>query len=80
MTAMTATHARASLYRLIEALQTGQKPVLITGKKGNAVLMSEEDWRDIEETMYLMSIPGMRDSILEGMHDPISKGSTKIEL
>lgn len=80
MTSLTATKARATLYRLIEHLHGGREPVLITGKRGNAVLVSEEDWRSIEETLYLLSIPGMRESIRSGMREPISKGSTRIDL
>jgi antitoxin YefM len=80
MTSLSATKARASLYTLIERLQGGQDPVLITGKRGNAVLVSEDDWRSIEETLYLLSIPGMRDSIRKGMREPASKGSTTIDL
>ena len=80
MTSVTVTKARAHLYTLIENLQGGLDPVLITGKKGNAVLVSEDDWRSIEETMYLLSIPGMRESIQEGMKEPVSKGSTTIDL
>ncbi len=80
MTAVTATAARTALYRLIENLQGGQAPVLITGKKGNAVLVSEEDWRAIEETLYLMSIPGMTRSIKNGMKEPLHKSATKIDL
>ncbi len=80
MTSVSATKARASLYRLMEGLQGGQEPVLITGKRGNAVLVSEEDWRSIEETLYLLSIPGMRKSIQDGMREPVSKGKTTIDL
>ena len=80
MTALPITKARAMLYRLIESLQKGQEPVLITGKKGNAVLVSEEDWQNISETLYLLSIPGMRDSLLKGMKEPVSRCSKKIDL
>jgi prevent-host-death family protein len=80
MTSISATKARATLYALIGRLQGGQDPVLITGKKGNAVLVSEEDWRSIEETLYLLSIPGMRQSILAGMREPVAKCSTEIDL
>lgn len=80
MTSLSATKARATLYTLIERLQGGQDPVLITGKRGNAVLVSEEDWRSIEETLHLLSIPGMRESIRKGMREPVSKGSTTIDL
>lgn len=79
MTTVTTTKARADLYKLIEVLQTGQPPVLITGKKGNAVLVSEDEWRSIEETLYLQSIPGMEDSIVAGMKEPLSQ-SVKIDL
>ena len=77
---MTATMARSTLYTLIAKLQGGEDPVLITGKSGNAVLVSEDDWRSIEETLYLMSIPGMRASIKTGMREPVSKCRTKIDL
>lgn len=80
MTAISATTARTTLYRLIANLQDGQEPILITGKKGNAVLLSEEDWRAIEETLYLTSIPGMSASIKRGMKEPISKCVTDIDL
>ena len=80
MTSLSATQARATLYRLIERLQGGQEPVLITGKRGNAVLVSEEDWRSIEETLYLLSIPGMRTSIRSGLREPVSKCRTRIDL
>ncbi len=80
MTSVSITKARSSLYALIERLQGGQDPVLITGKHGNAVLVSEDDWRSIEETLYLLSIPGMGKSIRSGMREPLSKSSTKIDL
>ncbi len=80
MTAISATTARTTLYRLIANLQDGQEPILITGKKGNAVLLSEEDWRAIEETLYLTSIPGMTASIKRGMKEPITSGSKTIDL
>lgn len=80
MTSVSATKARATLYTLIERLQGGQDPVLITGKRGNAVLVSEDDWRSIEETLYLLSVPGMRQSIRSGMREPVSKCATTIDL
>ncbi len=67
MPTMTATEARAALYTLIDEVATTHEPVLITGKRNNSVLISEEDWRAINETMYLLSIPGMRESIRAGM-------------
>jgi len=80
MTSISATNARAKLYRLIEALQKNNAPILITGKRGNAVLVSEEDWRSIEETLYLLSIPGMRNSLRKGMREPVSRAAKRIDL
>jgi antitoxin YefM len=67
MATLTASEARSKLYRLIDETATSHQPVLITGKRANAVLVSEEDWRVIQETVYLLSIPGMRESIKEGL-------------
>ncbi len=76
MSTLTASEARARLYRLIDEAAEAHEPVVITGKRANAVLISEEDWRAIEETLYLTSIPGMRESIIEGLKTPI-KGCSK---
>lgn len=70
MTTMSATEARKQLYQLLDDVSRSHEPVQITGKRGNAVLISEEDWRAVQETLYLVSIPGMRESILEGMATP----------
>jgi antitoxin YefM len=67
MTTISATEARKQLYRLLDEVALSHEPVQITGKRGNAVLVSEDDWRAVQETLYLVSIPGMRESILEGM-------------
>ena len=67
MTTLTASEARANLYRLIDEAAETHAPILITSKRSNAVLVAEEDWNAIQETLYLVSIPGMRDSIREGM-------------
>lgn len=67
MSTFSATDARAKLYALIDETAKTHRPITITGKRGNAVLLSEEDWNAINETLYLVSIPGMRDSIREGM-------------
>jgi prevent-host-death family protein len=67
MTSVSATEARKRLYALIDEVGQSHEPVQINGKRGNAVLLSEEDWRAIQETLRLVSIPGMRESILEGM-------------
>ena len=66
-TTITATAARTSLYRLIEQAHVTHVPVTVTGKRNNAVIVSEEDWNAIQETLYLAGIPGMRESIIKGM-------------
>ena len=73
MTVLKASAARAALYRLIDEAALSHEPILISGKRRNAVLLSEEDWRSIQETLYLLSIPGMRDSIIGGLKTPVSK-------
>ena len=73
MTTLKATEARAMLYRLIDEVASSHKPITITGKRSNAVLLSEEDWNSIQETLYLLSIPGMRESIHKGLKTPLSK-------
>jgi prevent-host-death family protein len=67
MAAITASEARANLYRLIDEAASSHQPLLITGKRNNAVLVSAEDWEAIQETLFLLSVPGMRESIREGM-------------
>jgi len=71
MKTINVTNARANLYKLLEDTAESHEPVHITGKKTNGVLVSEEDWRSIQETLYLTSIPGMRESIIEGMNTSI---------
>ena len=70
---LTVTEARSKLYKLLDDVAESHEPILITGKRTNAVLISEADWRAIEETMYLLSIPGMRESIIEGMNTPVEE-------
>jgi prevent-host-death family protein len=79
MAAITASEARANLYRLIDEAAASHQPVLITGKRNNAVLVSEEDWIALQETLYLLSIPGMRESIKEGMNTPIEECDTELD-
>lgn len=67
MTTLNATDARAKLYHLIDETTETHQPIVITGKRGNAVLISEADWNSINETLHLLSVPGMRESIREGM-------------
>lgn len=73
------TNARSNLYRLIDEVASSHEPVLISGKRANAVLISEDDWRAIQETLYLLSIPGMRESIREGLKTPVDECSEKLD-
>ncbi len=73
MTTLTASKARARLYRLLDTTASSHEPVQITGRRHNAVLVSEGDWRAIQETLYLVSIPGMRDSIRRGLKTPVTR-------
>ena len=79
MTTLTATEARANLYKLLDEVAETHQPVLITGKRANAILISEDDWRAIEETLFLLSIPGMRESILEGIQTPLDECADEVE-
>jgi antitoxin YefM len=67
MTTLTVTQARRKLYSLVDEAHEGHRPVLIAGKRGSAVLISDEDWSSIQETLYLLSVPGMRESIRKGL-------------
>lgn len=69
MTVLNATEARTKLYSLIDETADTHEPIVITGKRGNAVLLSEEDWNSIQETLYLLFIPGMRESIKNGLKE-----------
>ena len=73
MQTLTASQARSNFYHLIDETAINHEPITITGKRNNAVLVSAEDWAAIQETMYLLSIPGMRESIVEGLQIPVSK-------
>ena len=73
MKTISVSQARANLYKLMEEAGESHEPLVITGKKGNAVLLAEEDWRAIQETLYLLSIPGMRESIREGLETPVEE-------
>lgn len=75
MPILTASQARANLYRLIDQTSESHEPILIAGKRSSAVLVSEEDWRAIQETMHLLSVPGMRESIVAGMAEPLSESA-----
>ncbi len=79
MTILNVTEARANLYKLIDDATVNHEPVVITGKRGNAVLLAEDDWNAINETLYLLSVPGMRESILEGMQENIDSSATELD-
>ena len=79
MASVPVTTARANLYKLIGKAASTHKPIHISGKKASAVLVSEDDWSAIQETLYLASIPGMRDSIRKGLKTPISKTSKTLK-
>lgn len=79
MTTLSATEARKCLYNLVDEVALSHAPVQIVGKRHSAVLISEEDWRSIQETLYLTSIPGMRESIREGLKTPIEECGEELE-
>lgn len=72
-TTLSASQARSKLFRLIDETATSHEPILITGKRSNVVLLSEEDWKAMIETIYLLSIPGMRTSIRKGLKTPLKQ-------
>ena len=78
MTSLNVTEARANLYKLIDGTTANHEPVVITGKRGNAVLLAEDDWNAINETLHLLSVPGMRESILEGLQESIDSAATEL--
>ncbi len=75
----TASEARANLYRLIDETVESHTPIIISGKRNSAVLISAEDWSAIQETLYLLAVPGMRESIKAGMVEPLAKSSKVIK-
>jgi len=78
MITLNVTEARANLYKLIDDTTASHEPVVITGKRGNAVLLAEDDWNAINETLHLLSVPGMRELILEGMQESIDGAATEL--
>jgi PHD/YefM family antitoxin component YafN of YafNO toxin-antitoxin module len=79
MTTLTVSEARAKLYKLLDKIAESHEPIQITGKRHDAILINEEDWRAINETLYLLSIPGMRKSIREGLKTPLKKCTKKLK-
>jgi antitoxin YefM len=78
MTTITATQARKKLYSLIDEANDSHQPIQITGKRANAVLLSESDWRAIQETLHLQSVPGLVDSIQEARQEGIEQASEEL--
>lgn len=79
MTTLTATEARKRLYSLLDDVADSHQPIQIAGRRHAAVLVSEDDWRAVQETLYLTGIPGMRDSIRKGLKTPIEKCATELD-
>lgn len=76
---MSVSKARSRLYKLLDQVADLGEPILITGKRHNGYLISEEDWRSVRETLYLLSIPGMRRSIRKGLKTPLTHCDTKLK-
>lgn len=76
---VTASEARANLYRLIDETNESHQPVVISGKRSSAVLVAAQDWDAIQETLYLLSVPGMRESIKKGMAEPLQKSARELK-
>ena len=79
MTAMTATAARTNLYKLIDQTKDYHEPIIISGKRNNAVLISEDDWNAIQGTLYLCSILGMRESVIEVNKKPLEESIKELD-
>ncbi|MGD9707737.1 MAG: type II toxin-antitoxin system Phd/YefM family antitoxin [Candidatus Delongbacteria bacterium] len=79
MTVINVTEARKNLYNLVDLANESHETILISGKRGNAVLISEEDWSAINETLYLLSIPKMRESIKKGLETPVDECDTDLD-
>ena len=79
MKSINITNARKNLYKLLEGITESHEPVQITGKNGSAVLIAEEDWISVQETLHLLSIPGMRESIREGLAEPLDRCIDRVE-
>jgi len=79
VTSISATEARKRLYSLLDDVAASHEPIEISGRRSNAVLVSEDDWRAVQETLHLLSIPGMRESILEGVATPVEDLDDKLD-
>ncbi len=79
MQALSVSEARANLYRLIDEIVESHQPIIISGKRSSAVLLSADDWSAIQETLYLLAVPSMRDSIKAGMAEPLAKSAKSLK-
>lgn len=79
MNTLTASEARANLYRLMDQAAESHQPIVISGKRSNAVLVSEEDWAAIQETLFLLSVPGLRESIRDGLTETAESCATELD-
>ncbi len=80
MDTISITEARTNLYQLVDSVNSSSQPTIIAGKRGNAVLIGEDDWRAMQETLHLLSVPGMRESLLEASREPLEKATKLNEL
>ena len=78
MSVINATTARNNFFRIMDEAIDNREPICVTGKKGNVVIVSEEDWRSIQETLYLVNIPDMKEKLLQGMQTPNSECETEL--
>jgi antitoxin YefM len=79
MQSLTASEARANLYRIMDETAESHQPIIISGKRSSSVLISADDWSAIQETLYLLVVPGMRESIKEGMAEPLAKSAKALK-
>ena len=79
MQTLSASEARANLYRLIDETAESHEPIVISGKRTNAVLLAADDWSAIQETLFLLAVPGMRESIKAGMAEPLAKSAKALK-
>ena len=79
MTIINVTEARSKLYSLIDETANTHQPIIIKGKRCNAILVSEEDWNAISETLYLLSVPNMRESIQIGLKESLEACSKELD-
>ena len=79
MQTLTASEVRANLYRLMDQAAESHQPITISGKRHDAALLAAEDWQAIQETLYLLSVPGLRESIREGMAEPVNTCAKELD-